>query len=414
MTRRVANDRGTLARAILLLVFSFGVGAAVVFLLVQRGTRVAGGPEEPALAEAVPAAVVEEANRSIHEDRRNAIVVAAERVSPAVVTVSVRKHTIVRQSPFFTHQNDFFDQFLRDFFPYREYSRPVASMGSGVIFDGRGYLFTNSHVVAGADRIEVVLGDGRTFEGSLVGTDPSYDLALIRIEGSDLPVAPLGDSDDLKIGEWAIAIGNPFGYLLNNTQPSVTAGVISAVHRDVRTGESGGGIYKDMIQTDAAINPGNSGGPLVNGAGEVIGINTFIFTSGGGSLGMGFAIPINTAKGIVDELILYGEVRNVWVGVRVQEMTRRAARMLGLRSLEGVLVTYVDEGSPAEEAGMEVWDVIIGVNGEPVGGVVEARRALFGVRVGDRLRLEVLRKGDRLDLELLMKEVVSRRRGGAQ
>jgi len=389
------------------------VGAAAVLLLLQRAPHLAEDPDAPSLAVPVPAAVAPDTGRSIHEDRRSAIVIAAERVSPAVVTVSVKKTRIVRSSPFFRSHDDFFNQFLRDFLPYREYAQQVASMGSGVIFDERGYIFTNSHVIQGADQIEVVLGDGRTFEGKIVGTDPSYDLALIQIEGTDLPVAPLGDSENLSIGEWAIAIGNPFGYLLNNTQPSVTAGVISAVHRDVRAGDSGGGIYKDMIQTDAAINPGNSGGPLVNGAGEVIGINTFIFTSGGGSLGMGFAIPINTAKGIVEELILYGEVRNVWVGVRVQEMTRRAAQMLGLRSLEGVLVTYVDEGSPAAEAGMEVWDVIVRVNGEPVRGVEEARRALFGVRVGDRLRLEVLRKGEKLRFELVLKEYASRRRGGS-
>jgi len=321
-----------------------------------------------------------------------------------VVTVSLKSYRVVRQSPFPGGGGDLFSQFFRDFLPYREYVTPVANMGSGVIISPQGYVLSNSHVIEGAEQIEVVLGDGREFAGELIGTDPSYDLAVIKIEGEDLPVAPMGDSDDLVIGEWALAIGNPFGYLLNNTQPSVTVGVVSAVHRDVRPGEAGRGVYKDMIQTDAAINPGNSGGPLVNARGEVVGINTFIFTKSGGSLGVGFAIPIDAAKRIVEELIRYGQVRQVWVGVRVQEITRRAARILGLESMDGVLVSYVDEGSPAEEAGVQTGDVIVSVNGERVEGIEEARRALFGVQVGDTLDLAVVRKGEMIGFRLTMRE----------
>jgi serine protease Do len=409
---RLANRRGGIARALSLLLLAFAVGGVASFLYLQR--REAG--PMPATGERGEAAIStngrEGAGASIEEGRRSAIVVAAERVTPAVVTVSVKKYRIVRSGPFFGSQDEYFNQFLRDFFPYREYAQQVASMGSGVIISPQGHILTNSHVVEGAEQIEVVLFDGRTFEGKLLGIDPSYDLALIQVDGGDLPAANLGDSDSLVVGEWAIAIGNPFGYLLNNTQPSVTAGVVSAVHRDVRAGESGGGIYKDMIQTDAAINPGNSGGALVNGEGRVIGINTFIFTSGGGSLGMGFAIPINTAKGIVDELVRYGGVRKVWVGVHVQEITRRAARMLSLRSLNGLLVTDVEEGSPAAEAGVQVWDVIDAVNDAPVSDYEEARRALFGVRVGDTLRLDVTRKGERLRLELVMRELAPRKGEG--
>ncbi len=413
MSDRTGNEAGGIARAIALLLLAFVVGGAAVFLIVRGRSDGGAGGTGHAGAEVVPASVVGgDQGRSIDAGRRNAIVVAAERVSPAVVTVSVKKYRIVRSGPYFGPPNDYFNQFLRDFFPYREYAQEVASMGSGVIISPQGYILTNSHVVEGAEQIEVVLFDGRSFGGKLIGTDPSYDLALIQVEGNDLPVAPLGDSEDLIVGEWAIAIGNPFGYLLNNTQPSVTAGVVSAVHRDVRAGESGGGIYKDMIQTDAAINPGNSGGALVNGEGEVIGINTFIFTSGGGSLGMGFAIPINSARSIVDELVRFGGVRKVWVGVRVQELTRRAARMLGLRSLDGLLVTDVEPGSPAAEAGVQMWDVVVSVNGGPVNDYEEARRALFGVRVGDTLRLDVIRKGEVHELELVMKELVPRRGAG--
>ncbi len=412
MNRTIRNERGSATRAVALLLLAFLVGGVASVVLFRDGSRDRGAPtvEETDPLSVEPVSTVP-AGRTLGEGRRSAIVIAAERVSSAVVTVSVRQMRVVHTSPYFGGGGrDLFSQFLRDFFPHREETRPVANMGSGVIVGEDGYIITNSHVVEGADQIEVVLGDGREYAGTLIGTDPSYDLALLKIDGEDLPVAPLGDSEDLYIGEWAIAIGNPFGYLLNNTQPSVTAGVISALHRDIRSGDARGGIYKDMIQTDAAINPGNSGGPLVNGAGEVIGINTFIFTKSGGSLGVGFAIPIHTTRKIVDELIRYGEVRKVWVGVRVQEITRRTARMLSLRSLDGVLITYVDEGSPAEEAGIEVGDVITAVNGEVVGDIEEARRALFGVQVGDTLDLEILRSDEVLSFRLTMKELVPRRR----
>jgi serine protease Do len=374
-------------------------------LLVDRPARevVANDVNEPGPPAEVP--VSPASTEPITASRRTAIVAAAERVSPAVVTVSVRRLRVVRQSPFFNYQSDLFHEFLRDFLPYREHVQQVTNMGSGVIIGPGGYILTNSHVVEGAAEIEVVLADGRAFPGELIGTEPSYDLALVKIEGEDLPFAPLGDSEQLQIGEWAIAIGNPFGYLLNNTQPSVTAGVISALRRDVRAGEESGRVYKDMIQTDAAINPGNSGGPLVNSEGEVIGVNTFIFTKSGGSLGVGFATPINTARRVTEELIRYGEVRDVWVGVRVQEVTRRAARLLNLRSLEGILITAVDVGSPAEEAGIQVGDVIITVNGERVSDIETARRSLYGVQVGDILRLGVLRDGGEREFELVMREL---------
>ncbi|MBN1826154.1 MAG: trypsin-like peptidase domain-containing protein [Candidatus Eisenbacteria bacterium] len=411
MRNRLADRSGSIARALFLLLFSFGVGAAVVFLLLrgtEQGPPRSGDEGEEPVVEARPAsgfppAVETGVTDAIDTSRRNAIVTAAERVSPSVVTVSVKSYRVVRQTPF-GGSGELFSQFFRDFLPYREYVTPVANMGSGVIISPQGYVLSNAHVLEGAEQIEVVLSDGREFAAELIGTDPSYDLSVIRIEGEDLPVAPLGDSDGLVIGEWALAIGNPFGYLLNNTQPSVTVGVISAVHRDVRPGDTGRGIYKDMIQTDAAINPGNSGGPLVNARGEVVGINTFIFTKSGGSLGVGFAIPINTAGRIVEELIRYGQVRQVWVGVRVQEINARAARILGLTSQDGVLVSYVDEGSPAQETGIQVGDVIIAVNGERVVGIEEARRALFGVQVGDTLDLAVVRKGEMMGFRLTMRE----------
>jgi serine protease Do len=217
-------------------------------------------------------------------------------------------------------------------------------------------------------------------------------------------VAPLGDSDHLVVGEWAIAIGNPFGFLLNDTQPTVTAGVVSATHRDVKSEATANSVYKNMIQTDAAINPGNSGGPLVNGDGEVVGINTFIFTQGGGSLGIGFAIPINLARRILDEIQRYGRVRAAWPGMQVQPVTPYLARRLGYSDLGGLVVTRVEAGGPAARAGLQVGDRIRKVNGREVNSVDDAQRGIYGAAVGDRIRLTIERAGRRLDLSLTLAE----------
>src|SRR5439155_11859160 len=206
----------------------------------------------------------------------------------------------------------------------------------------------------------------------------TYDLAVLRVDATDLSAEPLGDSDALVVGEWAIAIGNPFGFLLNDSQPTVTAGVVSATRRDIKSEANTGTIYKNMIQTDAAINPGNSGGPLVNGAGEVIGINTFIFTQGGGSLGIGFAIPINLARRIMDEIVHYGRVRTAWPGMQIQPVTPYLAQRLGFRDATGLVVTRVDADGPASRAGVRAGDRIVRVNGIDVRSVDDAQRAIYG------------------------------------
>ncbi len=199
-------------------------------------------------------------------------------VRPAVVSINVIQTRIIRETPFLSpFGDDFFgDPFWRDFFPPRSYREQVRSLGSGVLISKEGIVLTNEHVVRGAETIKVTLPDGRRFDGKLLGTDPQTDLAAVKISGSNLPSAALGNSDDLAIGEWAIAIGNPFAYLLDDTQPTVTAGVVSATRRSIKSERGQVQVYRDMIQTDAAINPGNSGGPLVNADGEVIGVNTFI------------------------------------------------------------------------------------------------------------------------------------------
>jgi serine protease Do len=263
---------------------------------------------EPDTAEPVRSALPDPPPSIVSSDdvdatRRNAIVQAVERVSPAVVTISV---TQLRRERVVTPFNDPMWQF---FFPDlgREFIRKVNSMGSGFIVSEDGLIVTNEHVIRGASEIVVNLPDGRSFTGEIFGEpDAQTDLAIIKIEGDDLPVAPLGRSDDLMIGEWAIAIGNPFGYLIRDAHPTVTVGVISALNRDFDASTANDRSYRDMIQTDASINPGNSGGPLVNSEGYVIGVNTFIFSQSGGSQGIGFAIPVRRVRMIIDDILRYG------------------------------------------------------------------------------------------------------------
>ncbi len=326
--------------------------------------------------------------------RRNAIVRAAEVVGPSVVTVSVLRTEVV-EGPAFSRQREFFNPFLRNF--RRRYQRSVQGIGSGVVIDADGTMLTNYHVVKGARALRITLPDGREFHAEYIGGSELYDLAVLRIqaEGAELPVAPLAAGSDLFIGEWVLAIGNPFGYLLDDSRPTVTAGVVSAVVRDILPEQGGGDtIYKDMIQTDAAINPGNSGGALVNSAGEVVGINTFIFSSSGGSQGIGFAIPIGTARLVMSEIVGHGEVRPVWVGIQIQEFDDDLAAMLELGSDRGVIITKVDEGSPSDHAGLRRGDVVRRVDGQTIRDYEGARRALYGALVGDQIEFDVERQGE--------------------
>ena len=354
----------------------------------------AGGP----LA-AAPAAPPRGAG--VDASRQSAIVTAAQRASPAVVSVSVVQTRVVRQNPFFSF---FPDEFFDRFYPQQEYRERLPGLGSGFVADRDGMVITNEHVVHGADDIKVTLPDGREFAARVVASTAVYDLAFLKIEGRDLPSATLGDSGDLLVGEWAVAIGNPFGFLLDDPKPSVTAGVVSATHRDIKSEASEGGIYKDMIQTDAAINPGNSGGPLVNALGEVIGVNTFIFTRGGGSVGIGFAVPINTVKRFLGEIRKYGRIRQVWAGFQVQPLTPYMASRLGLDDARGLVVSRVEGEGPAAAAGLRVGDVIRKVNGQAVTTADEAQRVLFGVEVGDTVRLEIDRGSEHRRVSLTFSE----------
>jgi len=384
------------------------VGLVVGLMLTVRTFSAREAPLGPASARSAPAGRATARERSgLDASRRTAIVRAADCVGPATVSISVLARRTVRTSalPRSRFQDEFFERFFRGYFPENQYEQVYQAYGSGVIIDEDGYVLTNDHVIRGGGDIKVTLTDGRQLDARVLGGDPRFDLAVLKVEGEGLPYAPLGDSDDMMIGEWAIAIGNPFGYILNDPQPTVTAGVVSALHRDVISENDVGAVYKDMIQTDAAINPGNSGGPLVNSRGEVIGINSFIFSASGGSHGMGFAIPINVAKLIIDELIEYGRVRDVWVGVQVQDITPAVAQALHLSVTSGVLISQVEGGSPADRAGLAPGDVLVGVDGVGVDNVRQARREIFGTRVGDVVTFKVRRADVLLDFAVTLEEV---------
>jgi serine protease Do len=265
-------------------------------------------------------------------------------------------------------------------------------IGSGFIIRGNGVIVTNAHVVQNATNISVMMRDGTTHSAKLLGQDETNDLAVLKIEADHLPVAPLGDSDGLMIGEWAIAIGNPFGFVLANSEPSVTAGVISATGRNLLGSSEGSGVYVDMIQTDASINPGNSGGPLVNSTGEVIGVNSSIYTPSQGSVGLGFAIPINRARRVVEDLMEHGEIRRPWIG----ELLRAPARASNPRDVitSGVVLRAVIPGSPAASAGLRADDQIVRAGARVIRNAFDWEAARLSFRVGDRVPL-VVRRGNR-------------------
>ena len=335
-----------------------------------------------------------------------------ETVLPAVVNISTRTRTRVMRHPLLD------DPFFRRFFDIpggQEQDRQKQSLGSGVIVDAaRGYILTNHHVIEGADEIEVTLRDQRQFTAKIVGSDPEVDLALLRIEAADLAALSVADSDEVRVGDFVVAIGSPFG--LGQT---VTYGIVSAL------GRSGLGIegYEDFIQTDASINPGNSGGPLVNMNGELVGINTAIVGPSGGNIGIGFAIPGNMASVIMTHLSEYGEVRRGQLGLVAQDLTPELAHAFGLQRRGGAVVAQVTPGSAAEQAGLRSGDVIVALDGRAVTGSSDLRNAIGLLRVGTQIKLELLRKGRPLALHAVLADplasstpaaTVSKQLSGAQ
>ncbi len=289
------------------------------------------------------------------------------------------------------------DELFRRFFDQLpQESLKSRSLGSGVIIDSAGYILTNNHVVADADDILVRLPDEREFAAKVVGKDSKTDLALIRIEGAGtLPAAQMGDSDKAEVGSWVIAIGNPFGL-----ETTVTAGIISAKGRII-----GSGPYDNFLQTDAAINPGNSGGPLFNLDGDVIGINTAIFSRSGGNMGIGFAIPVNMAKAVLEQLKSTGRVTRGWLGVRIQAVTHELAKALGLSKRQGALVASVEAGSPAQKAGIIAGDVVVRFNGHEIAHMNELPAIVAETSIGKTVQVDVIRAGKSLTLDVVVAEL---------
>ena len=323
----------------------------------------------------------------ISKSRETAITRAIEKVGPAVASINVEQHiSSVSYDPFFG-------------FMYPREIYPMKSSGSGVVISPDGFVMTNHHVIENADKITVTLSGGDEYEAEIIGSDETSDLALIKLSGSDFPYAELANSDDLLIGEWVIALGNPFELFSISNKPSASVGIISATNMDFGMQKSGK-VLQDMIQTDAAINPGNSGGPLVNAMGQVIGINTFIFTDYEhfrGSVGIGFAIPINSARRIAEELRMTGEIdRGYSTGLIVQSVTRSISRYLDIPFVKGVIIVEINQGSPADMTGLEPGDVILSVNGEDVNKPSDIRTVILenDLRSGDKVTLQIFRNGN--------------------
>lgn len=333
----------------------------------------------PSRSDAQAARAAGSAPQAINNQRRDAITDAVQRVAPSVVTVQTEVVQRVAASP-------------ADFFFGTQSGQEVqAGIGSGFIIRDDGVILTNAHVVTGANKISVAMRDGTSYPAKLVGMDEQNDLAVLKVDAKKLPVATLGTSRDLMIGEWAIAIGNPFGFILGNTEPSVTAGVISGTGRNLTARGEGQGVYVDMIQTDAAINLGNSGGPLVNALGEVIGVNSSIYSPSGGSVGLGFAIPIDRAKRVADDLLLHGKVRKPWIGVKMEYPQQTALSRQSLNA--GAPVHEVVPASPAAEAGLLAGDVILRASDRVVKNAYDWDAELLTVHVDDVIPLVVRRAG---------------------
>lgn len=361
----------------LLLGFLLG---GITYFFISKATAPSYAPFSPRIPKQI-----EETSRAFSE------IVRA--VSPAVVNISSTK-TVKRQpTPF----DEFFD-FLYPFPDARSKRWKEQSLGSGIIVSPEGYIVTNNHVVEQADEIKVILYDKKSFRAKIIGADPKTDIAIIKIESKGLPVVPWGDSDKLQVGEFVLAIGNPFG--LSNT---VTMGIISAVGR----ADVGIADYEDFIQTDAAINPGNSGGPLVNIRGELIGINTAIFSKTGGYQGIGFSVPSNMTRLVMEQLIKEGKVTRGWIGVTIQELTPEIAQKFGIKSNEGALVNDVVKGSPAYKSGIARGDIILEFDGKKVRDVGTLRNAVAQTKVGAQVKVRILRRDKEMNFTVTVVELPS-------
>lgn len=347
----------------------------------------------------------QEVNDDITKSRRNAITETVNKISSAIVGINV---TEIReyQDPF----NQFFgeDPFFKQFFGDRSFKQEVHGLGSGFIVSDDGYIVTNDHVIGNASKIVITMTNGEHFDTEIIGKDPFTDIALLKIDKSGLPYVKFGNSDDVIIGEWVIALGNPFGLFEVNQKPTVTVGVVSATNMKLNAGQNR--FYRNMIQTDAAINSGNSGGTLVNSIGEVIGMNTLIFTGNSftsGNIGLGFAIPINKVQKIIERLKKDGKIeRNYWIGLQIQTVDQQIANYFKLKNVQGAIVVRVEKGSPADDSGIKSEDIILEVNGEKINSDSDFWAIITDMELGEKIKLKILRNDEVIekDFELKLKK----------
>ncbi len=399
-------------RTILLASFLIAVGVGMGLVISAGGpfgdTSIApAGVMAQSASESTGPAMTDEQRTGINlaQSLSNAFAFAAERATPAVVTI-LSEQTIKTQGA---------PQWLPDFFPHDWMPQPRGEgrsfrregLGSGVIVRSDGYILTNNHVVEKADRLTVVLEDDEQVPAELVGRDPRTDLAVIRVDRDDLPTIQFGDSDVVRVGEWVLAIGNPFGQRLRHT---VTAGIVSALGRTIGIVGANDDYrgFENFIQTDAAINPGNSGGALVNLRGELVGVNTAISSTTGANMGVGFAIPVNMARSIMDQLIEHGRVIRGYLGVRIQNIDQEVQESLGLPDRRGALVGDVTDDGPAAESDLREGDVIRSINGESIANVDELRYRIASTPPGEQIRLGVWRAGETLTLRVTLRELPAR------
>ncbi|WP_280552402.1 Do family serine endopeptidase [Halomonas sp. 25-S5] len=385
------------------------IGVLAAIVLLNAFPQLIGRPAPPPTAPATPGLVqsedetqpretqsreapeVRQAEPLTRQQGRTSYAQAVERAAPAVVNIYSTRVVEREEHPLMS--DPFFRQFFGDELPSRQ--RMLSSLGSGVIVSDDGYVLTNHHVIRGADQIQVALRDGRETLAEVIGTDPESDLAVLRIDLESLPVMELTDTTEVAVGDVSLAIGNPFG-----VGQTVTMGIISATGRS----HLGLNAYEDFIQTDAAINPGNSGGALVNAEGALVGINTAIFSRSGGSQGIGFAIPANLARNILEELVTRGRVIRGWMGIEAQELNQELAASFGLQTPAGVIIAGVVPDGPADRAGLQPGDVLLEVDGQPVLDPRRTMSDLAAMAPGTRLPLTVVRGGERREVTIELGE----------
>ena len=368
----------------LIFIFQFAtVGLAAAFILIYMYPHLLNNNQTP------PTVEIKESLHK-HDTNRSQLVIsyadAVDAAAPSVVNIQTSKIVTRQANPLLN------DPFFRRFFSDRNQSRSrqeiESSLGSGVIINQHGYILTNNHVIAGADEILVALKSGEVKKAQIVGTDPETDIAVLKIQGDNLPAITLGKDKELRVGDVVLAIGNPFG-----VGQTVTSGIVSATGRDML----GINTFENFIQTDAAINPGNSGGALINPYGELIGINTAIFSRSGGSQGIGFAIPVSLAKNVMQQIIEHGHVVRGWLGVAIQSITPELAESLGLKSTKGVIITNIIINGPADKAKLTRGDVITKINGIELKNVRHALNTISLSKPGDKLKIEGVRRGKVFD-----------------